>query len=415
MSADCVTFTGQDGKNHIISLSHPNNTRIRDKIKEVAAAKKVGADIETLRSELDALADVPAFVQKASGGKVEVRDGVVFYGEEAIHNTLSSRILWGLSEGFDMDPYLAFLGNLMENPSKRAVDELYGFLEACNMGITDDGCLIAYKRVRNDYRDCHSGRFDNSVGQILEMPRNKVDEDKDRTCSYGFHFCSQAYLPHFGSSSGNRIVIVKVNPRDVVAIPADYANAKARCSRYEVIGEYEGADVTDILSHKPVWANKDINKNFRPDFNDDDEAEFEDGACGYEDEEEFEGPVLDDWLDTGFYCDRCDTDLFEECECPAKHELGYINPDDEEGVEDEDDLPDEISDQAQFSNLPVNEEIDAVAVTKTRDGNVKAEFTFEDGLSEYEVIVEMGPDGAAVAKVSERAVAPAKDDNDHGC
>jgi len=41
-------------------------------------------------------------------------------------------------------------------------------------------------------------------------------------------------LNHFG---GERIVIVKINPADVVSIPSDYNDAKGRTCRYEVIGE----------------------------------------------------------------------------------------------------------------------------------------------------------------------------------
>lgn len=33
-------------------------------------------------------------------------------------------------------------------------------------------------------------------------------------------------------------MILKINPADVVAIPADYNNTKGRTCRYEVIGEY---------------------------------------------------------------------------------------------------------------------------------------------------------------------------------
>ena len=43
-----------------------------------------------------------------------------------------------------------------------------------------------------------------------------------------------SYLNHFG---GERTVIVKINPRDVVSIPTDYNEAKGRACRYEVIGE----------------------------------------------------------------------------------------------------------------------------------------------------------------------------------
>ena len=70
------------------------------------------------------------------------------------------------------------------------------------------------------------------------MRRNQVDEDKDRTCSYGLHFCSIAYLPHFLDSKDGKTMILKINPKDVVAIPADYNNTKGRTCRYEVVGEY---------------------------------------------------------------------------------------------------------------------------------------------------------------------------------
>jgi hypothetical protein len=109
---------------------------------------------------------------------------------------------------------------------------------------------LAYKKVRDDYLDIHSGTMDNSVGQIVEMERNEVDDDKDRTCSAGLHFCSKDYLPHFGSGDGNRVVILKINPRDVVSIPSDYNNAKGRACRYEVIDEMEVS--ADLAFTAPV-------------------------------------------------------------------------------------------------------------------------------------------------------------------
>lgn len=47
-------------------------------------------------------------------------------------------------------------------------------------------------------------------------------------------------LNHYGSSSGTKIVKVKVHPKDVVSIPVDYNNAKMRTCGYEVIEEYHG-------------------------------------------------------------------------------------------------------------------------------------------------------------------------------
>jgi len=133
-----------------------------------------------------------------------------------------------------------FLRNLEQNPSRTAVQELYDFLESGQMPITDDGCFLAYKKVRRDYTDIFTGKFDNSVGAKPEMPRNRVDDNRENTCSRGLHFCSLAYLPHFGAGTGNRVMIVKVNPADVVSIPKDYNFTKGRACTYEVVDEHTG-------------------------------------------------------------------------------------------------------------------------------------------------------------------------------
>lgn len=174
-------------------------------------------------------------VQK-SGGKVRIENGNLMFGDRVVTGLISARVFDMMELGLSIDPMLAFIENLMKNPSKRAVDELFGFIEACDLPITEDGHFLAYKRVRSDYKDVHSGTMDNSVGKVVEMPRNLVDEDKSRTCSAGLHFCSYEYLKHF---SGERIVVVKINPADVVAIPIDYNNSKGRTCRYEVVEEME--------------------------------------------------------------------------------------------------------------------------------------------------------------------------------
>ena len=57
------------------------------------------------------------------------------------------------------------------------------------------------------------------------------------------------YLASFG---GERTVIVKINPRDVISIPSDYNNSKGRACRYEVIGEL-GVDPEQAFT-EPVQA-----------------------------------------------------------------------------------------------------------------------------------------------------------------
>lgn len=207
---------------------HANHQRFDD-IVEAAKAKDWDQVVELVKVE----DQIAAF----GAGQVQVVNGEVLWNGIAIHNSLTVRIIEMMDEGFSVDPLIAFMENLMQNPSARAVDELYTFLEVGNLPITEDGHFLAYKRVREDYTDVFTGKFDNSIGQVVKMPRWQVNQDSTQTCSAGLHFCSKEYLPNFGTSSSNRTVIVKVNPRDVVSIPTDYNNTKARCCEYTVVGE----------------------------------------------------------------------------------------------------------------------------------------------------------------------------------
>lgn len=176
-------------------------------------------------------------VVNMSQGMIQLDGNILTYDGRPLRGALVDRILDVVKGSGNAAPLLLFLENLMENPSKRAVDELYGFLEACDLPITVDGHFLAYKRVNMDYTSIHDGKTDNSIGAKPSLPRNAVDEDKDRTCSSGLHFCSKSYLPYFGSYGGSRTVVVKINPRDVVSIPSDYNNAKGRACTYEIVGE----------------------------------------------------------------------------------------------------------------------------------------------------------------------------------
>jgi hypothetical protein len=196
-------------------------------------------------------------------GNISIKGETFFWKEKEMHNSLTTRMLDMLREGFPIEPMVLFMENLMSNPSYRAVNELYGFLEKNNLPITPDGHFLAYKKVQDDYKDVYSGKFDNSVGQIVEMERNDVNDDCNQTCSSGLHFCSKEYLGSFG---GSRIMILKINPRDVVSIPTDYGFSKGRCCRYEVIGEL-GVRAEDAFT-SPVHENANDELIIANDFGD---------------------------------------------------------------------------------------------------------------------------------------------------
>lgn len=215
-----------DGESKIVSATSPLYAGV------VAAIQ--ADDEDALRTAVN----VKETVVRSSNGNITLEDGTLLYKGEPLRHAIKNRIVKMLNGGFDVTPLVNFLDNLMENPSNRAVNETYGFLEACNLPITPDGCFLAYKMIRDDYTDIYTGTMDNSVGQTVTVPRNEVDEDSERTCSYGLHVCSQAYLGHYGRrGNDDRIVVTKVNPADVVAVPSDYDNSKMRVCGYDVVDE----------------------------------------------------------------------------------------------------------------------------------------------------------------------------------
>jgi hypothetical protein len=183
------------------------------------------------------LSNIPEAIKGKLYGDVTVADGLIYYKNKLVHNTLTNKMIEVMKEGWDIAIWANFLNNVMKNPSQTAIDELYLFLEASQMPITPDGYFLAFKKVKNDYTSIYDGKTDNSIGSKPSMPREKVDPNRNSTCSRGLHFCAHSYLTHFGHSSDSRVVIVKINPADVVAIPSDYSNAKGRAWTYEVVGE----------------------------------------------------------------------------------------------------------------------------------------------------------------------------------
>lgn len=183
---------------------------------------------------------------------IEVRDNAVFYKGETVHGVIVERILQFRDQGADMTPLVKFLTKLMLNPSKRAVDELYTFLEHKNLPVTENGNFLAYKGLTQDYWSITSGRVKllkgranergqifNGVGEEIQIPRNQVDDNKENHCSYGLHAGSLEYADGFRSGEG-KLVIVEIDPADVVSIPSDCDCQKLRTCRYKVVGEFEG-------------------------------------------------------------------------------------------------------------------------------------------------------------------------------
>jgi hypothetical protein len=217
-----------DGKQHTILASNP-----------LFASAVSAFQIKDLDALMLALDPSRKFLNLyAKYEQIEVKDGSVFVDGETISSVVADRIINFLADGIDCLPIFKFITRLQLNPSKRAVDELYTFLEHKNLPYTESGTFLAYKAVRHDFTDKHTGKFFNGVGEVLSMPRNKVDDDKNVGCSYGFHAGTLKYASEFACGS-DKMVLVEIDPADVVSIPTDCEFQKLRTCRYKVVAEYE--------------------------------------------------------------------------------------------------------------------------------------------------------------------------------
>jgi hypothetical protein len=219
----------------------------------------------------------PAQVFKSLYAKyeqVEVKDGNVYVSGDPISNIIAERILQFLAQGVDCLPVFKFITKLNLNPSSRAVNELYTFLEHKFLPLTGSGNFLAYKALRSDFTDVHTGKFDNSVGNVLEMPRNKVDDNKEVGCSYGFHAGTLEYARGFRPCSG-KLVLVEINPADVVSIPTDCECQKLRTCKYKVVAEYE-VPLEDLSyeSRFTTECDDDVDREWDDDEDDNEECEI---------------------------------------------------------------------------------------------------------------------------------------------
>jgi hypothetical protein len=247
--------------------------------------------MESLQSatedELLELVDIQTAVNNYSNGMVTIQNGKVMYDGEVVHGSISKRILEFMSKGLPFEPLVNFLNNLMENPSMQSQNELYDFLEHEHLPITEDGYFLAYKAVRSDYMDKYAGKFRNMVGDICKMIRAKVDDNRSAGCSQGLHAGALNYVAGYGNvGSGDKIVIVKINPKDVVSVPSDCNCEKLRTCEYKVVGEYQG----ELL--KPLYKAEfsedtydDEDEDVYDEYNDDYWDQFDDNEDEEEDED----------------------------------------------------------------------------------------------------------------------------------
>jgi hypothetical protein len=163
------------GKSFTVKKGAPNFLQLREAV------------VSEKWDEIEGHLTVKKSLESWAGGDFQVRNGKFYYGDEELPEELNQRISEMAAQNEDPISVLNFYKRLKKNPSYRSVNQLWRFMKHRGIPLTKAGTFLAYKGVRADYKDQHSGTFLNTPGAELEMDRNKVSDDPNTACHEGFH------------------------------------------------------------------------------------------------------------------------------------------------------------------------------------------------------------------------------------
>jgi hypothetical protein len=237
-SKSTLTVTTDSGETLVTTKSNPNWERLLE-----ALRANRGDEVVRLMSIKEGIAD---FFE----GNVAIKGDEVWYGNQKLHGLDVQRTIELIQLKVPVEPMAKFLNAKMANPSRRAVDELYKFLDHKQMPITPNGTILGYKGVRADYYSINgntetvvlkgkvdeSGHIFNGIGEEIEVARNSVDDDYKNGCSKGLHIGSREYAEGWAGADGH-VMLVEFSPADAVCVPEDCECSKLRACKYIVRGE----------------------------------------------------------------------------------------------------------------------------------------------------------------------------------
>ena len=258
------------------TLSNDTMTVIVDGAKILTATKDhpkwvelVNAFTRKDESTMLDLLSMKRVIEKFSCGGLTVSDQGVFYKDMPLAGVDVDRVMAFMLQGLPYEPIAQYMGRKFLNPSKRAITEMYNFLEHRQMPLTPEGRIIAYKGVQKDFfsgrggseplsqgRRNEKGQIFNGVGETIQMERSFVDDDFRQDCSGGLHAGSLSYAKDYAHGlPGGIVILIEIDPADVVSVPADCNCKKLRCCKYRVISVYDGPlpdTYTSDYSEQPV-------------------------------------------------------------------------------------------------------------------------------------------------------------------
>ncbi|QNH71633.1 hypothetical protein V1VFAS_142 [Rhizobium phage V1VFA-S] len=133
-----------------------------------------------------------------------------------------------------------------------SVQELINFMKRGDLPIAEDGCIVAYKMLYAEggevFTDPHTRKVRQRVGAHVSMPVDRVDPNRRTACSTGLHIARRGYVKSF---HGDTIMLVKIKPEDVIAVPYGEPD-KMRVAGYHIVGKLPAEGAALVRADKPM-------------------------------------------------------------------------------------------------------------------------------------------------------------------
>lgn len=243
-------------------IAHSSHANFEDIVRALALEN---ADADEIEELFDLSVGIGRRFEKLTE-RVSVSNGQVYFDGDEVHSSLTEAILRFLDDGEDnWGPLVKFFENVQANPNEHSRKQLYDWLAAHNLTLTESGFVVAYKGVikRSDdsLQSCHKGRaivngevkegnIPNDIGYLVEMPRSEVHHDQSTPCSTGLHVGTYGYAQSWARGA---MLEVHVNPRDVVSVPSDGRGEKVRVCRYFVSRVIDAPRTEALISDDDSW------------------------------------------------------------------------------------------------------------------------------------------------------------------
>lgn len=237
-----------DGVPYSINATHPAYKQVQQAVLTGADGAKIRALLDVKTAAEEYMSEQVWMDENWHGRRLVLAGDGGTYDGHPVDSVLVDRIISMMRQQLPAQSLINFMRRLVTNPSRKAVQMLYKWLSTHEFTLTPSGMIVAYKRVRDDFMSFHDGKTPHHVGTMVEMVRWAVEDDPDAHCAAGLHFCAPEYLKQYYSGRG-RILVVLIDPKDVVSIPSDATFTKARCCRYYVQCEITDPDAIDKLEN----------------------------------------------------------------------------------------------------------------------------------------------------------------------